>query len=126
MMELFWFVRNDAAEDAGGCPGSFPEQQHAAVMSSVQGHPVGDRRLSTAAITRPVVKRPKPGSASDPLWYKDAIIYELHVKAFNDSNGDGFGDFQGIIQKRMAFSTSSITRGLSKFKSGWCAKKRCQ
>lgn len=35
----------------------------------------------------------------DPLWYKDAIIYELHVKAFSDSNADGVGDFQGLIQK---------------------------
>src|ERR687883_705258 len=35
----------------------------------------------------------------DPLWYKDAIIYELHVRAFCDSNGDGIGDFQGLIQK---------------------------
>ena len=34
----------------------------------------------------------QPGSASDPLWYKDAIIYELHVRAFFDSNGDGIGD----------------------------------
>jgi len=41
----------------------------------------------------------RAGSASDPLWYKDAIIYELHVKAFNDSNADGIGDFQGLIQK---------------------------
>jgi maltose alpha-D-glucosyltransferase/alpha-amylase len=32
-------------------------------------------------------------------WYKDAIIYELHVKAFFDSNGDGYGDFQGLTQK---------------------------
>jgi maltose alpha-D-glucosyltransferase / alpha-amylase len=36
---------------------------------------------------------------SDPLWYKDAIIYELHVKAFFDSNDDGMGDFPGLIQK---------------------------
>src|SRR5262245_33607360 len=36
---------------------------------------------------------------SDSLWYKDAIIYELHVRAFHDSNGDGIGDFQGLIQK---------------------------
>jgi maltose alpha-D-glucosyltransferase/alpha-amylase len=35
----------------------------------------------------------------DPLWYKDAIIYELHVKAFFDSNDDGVGDFPGLIQK---------------------------
>jgi maltose alpha-D-glucosyltransferase / alpha-amylase len=39
------------------------------------------------------------GSATDPLWYKDAIIYELHVRAFHDSNGDGIGDFPGLIQK---------------------------
>ena len=39
------------------------------------------------------------GSAGDPLWYKDAIIYELHVRAFKDSNADGIGDFPGLIQK---------------------------
>jgi len=32
-------------------------------------------------------------------WYKDAIIYELHVRAFRDSNGDGVGDFAGLIEK---------------------------
>jgi len=36
---------------------------------------------------------------SDPLWYKDAIIYELHVRAFHDSDGDGMGDFQGLTEK---------------------------
>ena len=35
----------------------------------------------------------------DPDWYKDAIIYELHVKAFYDSTGDGTGDFGGLIEK---------------------------
>ncbi|MGI8437913.1 MAG: maltose alpha-D-glucosyltransferase [Chthoniobacterales bacterium] len=35
----------------------------------------------------------------DPLWYKDAVIYELHVKTFHDSNGDGIGDFRGLIEK---------------------------
>lgn len=35
----------------------------------------------------------------DPLWYKDAIIYELHVRAFCDSIGDGTGDFRGLAQK---------------------------
>jgi len=32
-------------------------------------------------------------------WYKDAIIYELHIKAFCDGNGDGIGDFKGLLQK---------------------------
>jgi maltose alpha-D-glucosyltransferase/alpha-amylase len=35
----------------------------------------------------------------DDLWYKDAIIYQLHVKAFADSNGDGIGDFAGLTEK---------------------------
>src|SRR5882724_1109592 len=35
----------------------------------------------------------------DPLWYKDAIIYELHVKTFCDSDGDGMGDFRGGMEK---------------------------
>ncbi len=44
-------------------------------------------------------KRKQSGSVADPLWYKDAILYELHVKAFADSNNDGIGDFQGLIGK---------------------------
>jgi len=35
----------------------------------------------------------------DPLWYKDAVIYELHVRAFYDSDGDGIGDFPGLTEK---------------------------
>ncbi len=41
----------------------------------------------------------KQSSATDPLWYKDAIIYELHVRAFADSNGDGIGDFPGLLSR---------------------------
>jgi len=35
----------------------------------------------------------------DPLWYKDAVIYELHVRAFYDSDGNGVGDFSGLTEK---------------------------
>lgn len=35
----------------------------------------------------------------DPLWYKEAIIYQVHVKAFLDTTEDGFGDFRGLIEK---------------------------
>ena len=35
----------------------------------------------------------------DPLWYKDATIYELHIRSFYDGNADGIGDFTGLIQK---------------------------
>ena len=36
---------------------------------------------------------------SDPSWFKDAVFYELHVKAFHDGNGDGIGDFRGLLEK---------------------------
>ena len=36
---------------------------------------------------------------SEVHWYQDAVFYELHVRAFHDSNGDGIGDFRGLVQK---------------------------
>src|SRR5205085_5819035 len=39
------------------------------------------------------------GLRDDPLWYKDAVFYEVHVRAFYDSNGDGIGDFRGLTAK---------------------------
>jgi len=47
--------------------------------------------LSTAPVAE-AVERP-------PLWYKDVVIYQLHIKAFFDSNNDGIGDFKGLAQK---------------------------
>src|SRR5919198_6007042 len=41
----------------------------------------------------------RPAAADDPLWYKDAVLYEVHVRAFADANGDGIGDFAGLTQK---------------------------
>lgn len=38
-------------------------------------------------------------SMTDPLWYKDAVLYEVHVKAFFDANDDGIGDFPGLTRK---------------------------
>jgi maltose alpha-D-glucosyltransferase/alpha-amylase len=38
-------------------------------------------------------------SEGESLWYKDAIIYELHVRAFRDSDADGMGDFCGLTSK---------------------------
>src|SRR5713101_5778607 len=43
--------------------------------------------------------RADPKLEADDLWYKDAIIYQLHVKAFADSNNDGIGDFAGLTEK---------------------------
>lgn len=43
------------------------------------------------------------------LWYKDAVFYEVHVKAFCDANGDGIGDFQGLTQKLDYLADLGIT-----------------
>ncbi|NTW68672.1 MAG: maltose alpha-D-glucosyltransferase [Chlorobiaceae bacterium] len=43
------------------------------------------------------------------LWYKDAIIYEAHVKTFFDSNNDGIGDFQGLRQKLGYLESLGVT-----------------
>ncbi len=43
---------------------------------------------------------PSPGRTNDDVpWYKEAVIYELHVRAFYDGNGDGIGDFKGLTEK---------------------------
>jgi maltose alpha-D-glucosyltransferase / alpha-amylase len=41
----------------------------------------------------------EPSRTEDPLWYKDAVVYEVHVRAFFDSNDDGVGDFTGLVSK---------------------------
>ncbi len=47
-----------------------------------------------------MAKRSRPAAfIDDPLWYKDAVIYQLHVKSFFDGNNDGIGDFAGLIGK---------------------------
>jgi len=43
--------------------------------------------------------RPLPEQDEDALWYRDAIIYQLHVRAFADSDDDGIGDFRGLTEK---------------------------
>ncbi len=46
---------------------------------------------------------------SNPLWYKDAVIYQVHVKTFFDSNGDGVGDFRGMLEKIDYFAELGVT-----------------
>jgi maltose alpha-D-glucosyltransferase/alpha-amylase len=54
--------------------------------------------VDESRIVAEVLGRPDAGR-DDALWFKDAVIYELHVKAFFDSNGDGIGDFRGLGEK---------------------------
>ncbi|MEO8553516.1 MAG: alpha-amylase family glycosyl hydrolase, partial [Kofleriaceae bacterium] len=45
----------------------------------------------------------------DPLWFKDAIIYEIHIRAFQDSTNDGIGDINGLISRLDYLSDLGIT-----------------
>jgi maltose alpha-D-glucosyltransferase/alpha-amylase len=44
-------------------------------------------------------KKTAGAAAIDTLWYKDAVVYELHVRAYRDSDADGVGDFRGLAEK---------------------------
>lgn len=46
---------------------------------------------------------------TNPLWFKDAVIYQVHVKSFHDSNGDGVGDFGGLLEKLDYFTELGVT-----------------
>ena len=48
---------------------------------------------------RQAPQRPQGGGCREPQWYRDAVIYQLHVKSFFDANDDGIGDFAGLLQK---------------------------
>ena len=60
----------------------------------------------TTAVKKIARSAPRPATIpaateppADPLWYKDAVVYQLHVKSFMDGNGDGIGDFAGLNAK---------------------------
>ena len=55
-------------------------------MNELSGAPAG---IGAAPVAQP----------EDPLWFKDAVIYQVHLKSFFDSNNDGVGDFQGLLDK---------------------------
>jgi maltose alpha-D-glucosyltransferase/alpha-amylase len=73
----------------------------------------GPRRTRAAAASAPEAAADpvvKPRTLDDdPLWYKDAIIYQLHVKAFADSSGDGIGDFAGLTSKLDYIASLGVT-----------------
>ena len=50
-------------------------------------------------MTAPTAAAHATSNAAEPLWYKDAVIYELHIKAYADGNGDGIGDFRGLTDR---------------------------
>ena len=83
-------------------PAHPPRSRRSAVRASGRSHSPEHRNeraarvVTTLASDRSRSRRPV---TEDPLWYKDAIIYQLHVKSFFDANNDGVGDFPGLLSK---------------------------
>ena len=67
---------------------------HAVVGSLRRGAPRSQIALETG-----VHAAPEHWFESEPLWFKTAVFYEVYVRGFFDGNGDGMGDFRGLIEK---------------------------
>src|SRR5580692_10113618 len=84
-------IVNKITETAGGSA-RHPEPYH----NPASAHSPVPMNLMSSIDTQ---ETPAAALDGDGLWYKDAIIYQLHVKAFADSNNDGIGDFAGLTEK---------------------------
>ncbi|MBI4565882.1 MAG: maltose alpha-D-glucosyltransferase [Planctomycetes bacterium] len=79
----------------GNVPGARPDHGRRVPVVRAQFRPPGPPRGTGACPAR----REDPPVTDDALWYKDAIFYELHVRAFLDSDASGSGDFRGLTSK---------------------------
>ena len=66
---------------------------------SARARSAGSATPAAPDLTAPPDPAAAPSAPRDPQWYRDAVIYEVHVRSFNDSNGDGIGDFRGLTAK---------------------------
>ncbi|MGC4002353.1 MAG: hypothetical protein QM811_04080 [Pirellulales bacterium] len=60
--------------------------------------------------SRDTTRNTKSQERPDDQWYKDAVIYQLHVRSFRDSDGDGIGDFVGLAQNWIICKISASRR----------------
>ena len=88
-----------AVEGPDGRPHLHLDRQDAAHPPRPGGYAVRNLAHPAAGRSRLMKKKHQLPVMDDPLWYKDAVIYQLHLKSFFDSNNDGVGDFPGLLQK---------------------------
>jgi len=62
----------------------------------------------------PNTKRNRAGLGHEPFWYKSGVIYEVHVRAFYDSDADGTGDFRGLTEKLLSIRGKRTAQSCSK------------
>ena len=68
-------------------------------MDIEKAQPARTPNIRVAPVTPEEPDITPAASETDPLWYKDAVVYQVHVRSFFDSNDDGYGDFEGLRQK---------------------------
>src|ERR1044072_8614389 len=78
---------------------STPGADRATMCDSIQSTAQSLTSLSSSASLMSDTTRALSPSRTDTLWYKDAIIYQLHVKSYSDASADGLGDFRGLMEK---------------------------
>ena len=88
-------------------------------LCDLAAHSAGSGTLMRGPGTAPAAERQARGRAlrqrdgaidrTQPDWYKDAVIYQLHVKAFHDANDDGIGDFEGLMQRLDYIESLGVT-----------------
>jgi maltose alpha-D-glucosyltransferase/alpha-amylase len=72
------------------------------------GGAAAEARAARRGVRARAAALPAP-AGGDPLWYKDGVIYEVHVRAFADSNGDGIGDFPGLTSRLDYIQSLGVT-----------------
>src|SRR6266550_2529298 len=104
-----WRVQKPIWSRARGARAPAPRGERSRSKRAALATP--DRRAASSAsekqILRPLrslrmtitLNAQRSTTVSDPLWYKDAIIYQTHVKSFRDENADGYGDFRGLTER---------------------------
>ena len=114
-----WGLRDNGAlevEDllSGGTRDLARQMQH---VGLIPRHPYAIWRVAPGRVTDTTDARMnKPTTATadrDPLWYKDAVIYQLHVKSFFDGNNDGVGDFTGLLAEARLHRRTGRDRDLA-------------
>ncbi|MDQ6607059.1 MAG: maltose alpha-D-glucosyltransferase [Actinomycetota bacterium] len=81
-------------------PATPPDTREAEIAHAMAaGHASGPETGNGLARATPSPAQTRQWFEAEPLWFKRAIFYEIHIRGFYDANGDGLGDFRGLIEK---------------------------